>query len=334
MRIAIDIMGGDHAPEEIIRGALVAAEKWPQHELILVGREEAAPQKMPANCRLHIATEVMGMDEKVDSFMKKKDSSIWQATKLVKDGAADALISAGSTAAQMAAATVQFGRPKGVSRPAIGSVIPGRPEPRVILDIGANVECTPQMMVQFARMGSVYAEILLKRSHPRVALLSNGSEDHKGNELVKESHALLRESGLNFIGNREGRDLFSGDFDVLVFDGYAGNVAVKSAEGGVYAVLDLLKEEINGSLRNKLGALLLKPGLRRIKNTLDYQQLGGGPLLGVKGISIVCHGSSKAKAITNSVGLAATCVELGFTEKIAQALAPRVEAAPAEEEKA
>ena len=324
MRIAIDIMGGDYAPTEIVQGALQAAAKWPEYEIILVGRKEAVPSELPKNCRLHEANEVMGMDEKVDNLMQKKDSSIWQATKLVKDGEADAVVSAGSTAAQMAAATVQWGRPKGVTRPAIGGVIPGLPHDHVMLDIGANLECTPQMMVQFARLGVAYAEKLLQRQNPSVALLANGTEEQKGNDLVRETYALLKESDLNFIGNREGRDIFTGDFDVLVFDGYTGNIAIKSAEGGVSAITELLKAEINGGgLKAKLGASLLKPGLRRVKNKLDYQQLGGAPLLGVKGVSIVCHGSSKAKAIYNAVGQAAKCVECGFVEHITEALKPQ-----------
>jgi len=227
MKIAVDIMGGDFAPGEIVQGALAAAERWPEHQMVLVGRKEALPSDLPANCSFHEATQVMAMDESVENLHHKKDSSIWQATRLVKEGQAAALVSAGSTAAQMAAATLLLGRVKGVSRPAIGSVVPGLPAKRVILDLGANNECTPDMLLQFARMGRVLAQVLLQRQNPRVALLANGSEEHKGNELTRAAYQLLAHSDINFIGNREGNDLFSGDFDVLVFDGFSGQIVYR-----------------------------------------------------------------------------------------------------------
>ncbi|MCL1816681.1 MAG: phosphate acyltransferase PlsX [Clostridiales bacterium] len=320
MKIAIDIMGGDFAPEQIVLGALQAAARWPEHKLVLVGRHEAAPAKLPANCSFHVAESVMGMDENVENLRQKRDSSIWQATQLVKEGKAAALISAGSTAAQMAAAIMLLGRIKGVNRPAIGSVAPGLKEERVLLDIGANAECTPDMLLQFAHMGRVLAEILLKRENPRVALLSNGTEEHKGNELIRAAHILMSQADLNFVGNQEGRDLFSGEFDVLVFDGFSGNVAVKSAEGAFYVIMNLLKQELTASLPRKIAALLIKPGLRKIKNKLDYQELGGAPLLGVNGVSIVCHGSSRARAISNAVGKAIICVEADFIARLAKVM--------------
>ena len=318
MKIAIDIMGGDHAPGEITAGALQAAALWPKHQMILVGREEALPAGLPANCSFHRADQVMAMDESVENLRKKKDSSIWQATQLVKDGQAEALVSAGSTAAQMAAALLLLGRVKGVTRPAIGSITPGFPAQRVMLDIGANTECTPEMLLQFARMGRVLAQVLLGRADPRVALLSNGVEAHKGSELIRAAHELLAESDINFIGNQEGRDLFSGDFDVLVFDGFSGNIAIKSAEGAVALMMRLLKEELTSSFGRKLGAALVKPGLKKIREQLDYQELGGAPLLGVKGISIVCHGSSHSRAIVNAVGKAISCVEADFITRLAE----------------
>jgi len=321
MKIAIDIMGGDYAPTELVRGALAAAAAWPQHHLIMVGRKDALPAQLPANCSFHEADQVMGMDENVENLRQKKNSSIWQATLLVKEGRADALVSAGSTAAQMAAAVLLLGRVKGVSRPAIGGVIPGLTEERVALDIGANTECTPAMLLQFAQMGKVFAEVLLKRENPRICLLSNGSEAHKGNELIRAAHTLLAESPLNFIGNMEGSDIFSGDFDVMVFDGFSGNIAIKSAEGAVAVIMSLLKTELTASLRSKIGAVLVKPGLKRVKDRLDYQEFGGAPLLGVNGVSIVCHGSSKARAIVNAVGQAALAVEAGFISRIGAALA-------------
>ena len=326
MKIAIDIMGGDFAPGEIVQGALAAAARWPEHQLILVGRKEALPAQLPPNCSFHEAASLMAMDESVENLRQKKDSSIWQATRLVKEGAAEALVSAGSTAAQMAAATLLLGRVKGVKRPAIGSVIPGLKEQRVVLDAGANAECSAEMLLQFARMGRVLAQLLLQRENPRIALLSNGSEEHKGNELIRAAHQLLAQSDMNFIGNREGNDLFSGDFDVLVFDGFSGNIAVKSAEGAIAVIMSLLKEELSASLPRKAGAALVKPGLKKIKDKLDHQELGGAPLLGVQGVSIVCHGSSRARAITNAVGQAIGCVEAGFIARLATAMAAEPEA--------
>ena len=312
MRIAVDIMGGDFAPTEIVQGVLAAADRLPKQRLILVGLKEAIPDNLPANCSFHLATQVMAMDESVENLRLKKDSSIWQATKLVRDGQADALVSAGSTAAQMAAATLLLGRVKNVSRPAIGRVAPGFPAERVILDIGANTECNPDMLLQFARMGRVLAQVLLHRENPRLALLANGAEEYKGNELTRAAYKLLAQSDMNFVGNREARDLFSGDFDVLVFDGFSGNIAVKSAEGALTLIMSLLKEELTASFTRKLGAVLIKPGLKRIKDMLDYEELGGAPLLGVKGISIVCHGSSRARAIVNAIDQAIVCVEADF----------------------
>ena len=321
MRIAVDIMGGDFAPAEIVQGALAAAHNWPEHQLILVGRPEALPANLPVNCSFHAAAQVMAMDESVENLRQKKDSSIWQATLLVKNSQAEALISAGSTAAQMAAATLLLGRVAGVNRPAIGSVIPGLTAPRVVLDVGANTECTTEMLLQFARMGSVLAQVLLNHDNPRVALLANGSEQHKGNELTRAAYSLLTQSEINFIGNREGCDFFSGDFEVLVFDGFSGNIAAKSAEGAIAVLMNLLKEEFTASLTRKIGAALVKPGLKKIRDLLDYQEIGGAPLLGVKGVSIVCHGNSQARAITNAIGKAITCVEADFINRLAEAMA-------------
>jgi glycerol-3-phosphate acyltransferase PlsX len=320
LKIAVDIMGGDFAPQKIVAGVLQAATCWPEHQLILVGRREAIPANLPVNCTFHQAAQVMGMDESVENLRQKKDSSIWQATQLVKDGKASALVSAGSTAAQMAAALLLLGRVKGVYRPAIGSVIPGLTAERIVLDFGANTECTPDMLLQFARMGRVLAQVLLHRENPRLALLANGNEEHKGNELIRSTYKLLLQSGLNFIGNREGRDLFSGDFDVLICDAFSGNIALKSAEGAIALMMDLLKEELTTSFVCKLGAALIKPGLKTIRHKLDYQEIGGAPLLGVRGVSIVCHGSSQARAVCAAVGKAIVCVEADFITRLTEVM--------------
>ncbi len=318
MRIAIDIMGGDNAPSEIIDGALNIARKYPDYQLILVGKKEALPADLPQNCLFHEATEVMAMDESVENLRHKPNCSIWQATLLVKEDKADAIISAGSTAAQMAAAILLLGRIKGISRPAICSVIPGIHAERLVLDIGANADCTAQMLYQFAAMGHSYAQIIWQKERPRIALLANGTEDHKGNQLTKEAHQLLADSQFNFIGNQEGRDLFKGDFDVLVADGFSCNIAIKAAEGAVAAIMHFLKEELTSSFSRKIGAALIKPGLRVIKNKLNYQQVGGAPLLGVNGLSIVCHGSSKAMAIENACLVAIQCIERDFVKSLAK----------------
>ncbi|MEG1998078.1 MAG: phosphate acyltransferase PlsX, partial [Clostridiales bacterium] len=228
--------------------------------------------------------------------------------------------SAGSTAAQMAVAVAVLGRPKGLLRPAIATVLPTLKGGRVFLDVGVNADTEPGMLCQFARMGAAYAAILCDVAQPRVALLSNGTEEHKGNQLTQEAHQLLKQSGLNFIGNLEGRDILSGDYEVMVTDGFSGNIAIKSMEGAFTMLMTLLKRELSANWRTKLGAILVKPALNKIKNSLDYREYGGAPLLGVKGISIVCHGSSDAKAIAAAVGQARTCYHHQLAEKIAEAI--------------
>ncbi|MGI6686201.1 MAG: phosphate acyltransferase PlsX [Bacillota bacterium] len=323
MKIAIDAMGGDHAPEEIIKGAIDAAKAYPDTELILVGQESVVQEslrknvsEMPPNIRIHHASEVMEMDESVENLRKKRDSSIWVATQLVKDALADAVVSAGSTAAQMATATLLLKRIKGIDRPAISTVYPTLKGGKVILDIGANTNIEPKQLVQFALMGKTYAEVILKINNPRVALLSNGTEEAKGNELVVEAHQLLKNADLNFIGNIEGRDIPAGDYDVVVCDGFVGNVVLKLSEGLGQALFTLLKQEFTKDLRGKLGAALLMPGLKNIKKMMDYAEVGGAPLLGVKGVSIICHGSSKARAIHNAVRVARECVAGRFIEQV------------------
>ena len=324
MRFAIDIMGGDHAPAEIIAGVQAAAARYPERQYILVGDQAVieALGALPANIHAVFSQSVMGMDEPVDNIRSKRDSSIWVSTKLVKDGQADAIISAGSTGAQMAAATLLLGRIKGIARPAIVGIVPSPQGEKLFLDMGANIVCTPDMLYQFAQMGCVYARELLDIANPRVALLSNGSEAHKGTDLVQAAYALLSQSNLNFIGNREGRDITAGNYDVLVCDGFSGNIALKTLEGTAMTIFGLLKEELQASLLRKLGAALIMPGLRNIKKRLDSNEQGGAPLLGVQGVSIICHGSSKAKAITNALETAAACVQRDFVGKIAAAVQP------------
>ncbi|HHT63988.1 MAG: phosphate acyltransferase PlsX [Bacillota bacterium] len=323
MKIAIDAMGGDHAPGEIVKGALQAAEVYPDLELILVGQEAVLKKDfshLPQNVSIHHASEVMEMDESVENLRKKRDSSIWVATKLVKENQADAVVSAGSTAAQMASATLLLKRIKGIDRPAISTLYPTLKGGKVILDIGANTNIEPKQLVQFALMGKTYAEVILKIPHPRVALLSNGTEEGKGNEIVVEAHQLLKDANLNFIGNIEGRDIPAGDYDVVVCDGFVGNVVLKLSEGLAGALFTLLKNEFKKDLRGKVGAALLMPGLKNIKKMMDYAEVGGAPLLGVKGVSIICHGSSKARAIQNAVRVARDCVTGRFVEQVEKSI--------------
>jgi len=320
MRIAIDAMGGDYAPQSIVNGARQSAAAHPDWEYLLVGLKEARPPEATPNLRFITCGSIMAMDEDVTNLIHKKDSSIWIATELVKTGQADAVISAGSTAAQMAAASLLLGRLKGVMRPAISTVLPRANGSGLLLDVGANADCDGPMLLQFAQMGAVYAETLQGKTNPRIALLANGTEDHKGNKLTREAFGLLRQSGLNFIGNREGRDMLIGDCDVLVADGMSGNIAVKSIEGAVSLIMSQLKRELTKSPLRKLGAALVRDGLADIRRQLDSQEYGGAPLLGVNGVSIVCHGNSRERAIFQACELAKKCIDQDFAGKIAARL--------------
>ncbi|MCR4962525.1 MAG: phosphate acyltransferase PlsX [Firmicutes bacterium] len=321
MRFAIDAMGGDKAPDALIQGTLQAAEHAAGDQFILVGGEEARPaQPLPANVSWRTSSQVMAMDENVQNLLKKRDSSIWIATKMVKDGEADAVISAGSTAAQMAVAVILLGKIDHLLRPAIAITLPSLEGQKIFLDIGVNADVEPPMLLQFAQMGAVYAQAIGVAEQPRVGLLSNGTEEHKGNTLTQEAYALLNRSDLNFIGNREGRDLLNGGYDVMVTDGFSGNIAIKSMESAFHLLTTILKKELTAGFSRKMGALLIKPALREMKKALDYQAYGGAPLLGVKGLSIVCHGSSGAEAIAASFQQARNCYQHRLTDKIAEAI--------------
>ncbi|CAA7602731.1 Phosphate acyltransferase [plsX] [Acididesulfobacillus acetoxydans] len=328
MKIAVDAMGGDHAPGEIVKGACQAAEAFPQLELILVGRErEIKPflpnGSQPGNVVIRQAEETVAMGEHpAQAVRSKKDSSIVVATRMVREKEADALVSAGSTGAQMAASLLGLGRIKGVERPAIATVMPTLEGGKLVLDVGANPDAKAEHLLQYARMGSIYAERILGLREPRVGLLNIGGEEGKGNDLTQHAYPLLKASGLNFIGNIEGRDVPYGRADVVVCDGFVGNVLLKTAEGLAGAFFEQIKEKITSSPVRKLGALMVKPGLKEIARSLDYAEYGGAPLLGVNGISIICHGSSKAKAIRNAVRVAKECVQSRFVEEISRALRP------------
>ncbi len=323
MRIAVDAMGGDHAPAEIIKGAVAAAagDKIP---VILVGEESIIETELKryrypqeAVAILH-APEVIAMDDHPASAVRrKKDSSLVAATRLVKEGEAAAIISAGNTGAQMAAAIFAFGRLPGIERPAIATVIPSPIGPKVLIDSGANVDDKASHLVQFAYLGSRYAGQVLHIGRPRVALLSVGSEATKGTEAVIEAHQILAKTGaLNFVGNVEGRDFLTADVDVIVCDGFVGNIALKLTEGIVFTIVGMIKEELKRNPLRMLGGVLVKPALRGLLCKLDYTEYGGAPLLGVNGLSIICHGSSRARAIRNAIRFANRAVQENFTESL------------------
>ena len=325
MRIAMDAMGGDHAPEEIIKGTLMAAETSPDVQLILVGQKERMlpflTGTIPKNISFIEASDVIEMDEHpANAVRKKKDASIVIATRLVKLGEADAVVSAGSTGAQMASALLGIGRIKGIERPAIATVLPTAEGGKLILDVGANLDATPEQLCQYALMGSIYAEKILGIPNPRVGLLNIGSEEGKGNELTQKAYYLLKASPINFMGNVEGRDVPYGHADVVVCEGFVGNVLLKTAEGLAGVLFQLIKERITSNMMRRLGALAVKPGLKEIAQMMDYAEYGGAPLLGINGISIICHGSSKAKAIFNAIRVAQECVQVRLIEQIREDL--------------
>ncbi|QNH54160.1 phosphate acyltransferase PlsX [Selenomonas timonae] len=329
MRIAVDAMGGDFAPKEIVRGAVEAAKKY-DCEIVLVGDEEQIRAELhgedPASLRISIvhASEVIGMNEHpAEAVRSKKDSSVVVATRLVKDGSCDAVFSAGSTGAAVAAAQLILHRIRGVGRPAIATPMPTPDGVTLMLDSGANVDSKPEHLVQSGVMGSLYAQYVFGIEHPRVGLLNIGEEETKGNEQVKETYQLLKvEPNIHFCGNAEGRDVPKGNFDVVICDGFVGNVVLKFAEGLAKTILGLIQEEIRGAgLMAKLGALLLMPTLRRLGKRLDVREYGGAPLLGVNGCCVIGHGSSDAKSVASAIGVTVDYVNGKVLDQIRDALA-------------
>lgn len=327
MRIAVDAMGGDYAPHEAVLGAVEAAKEW-SIPVILVGREEELKKELasleyPSDLISIVnAEETVGMNEHpATAVRKKRNSSIVVANRLVKDGEADAIISAGNTGAAMAASLLTLGRIPGVSRPAIAIPMPTVKGVTVLLDAGANADCDPEDLLQFAIMGSIYAEAVLKITGPKVGLLNIGEEEEKGNRLTLATYGRLKESSLHFIGNIEGRDIPFGACDVLVCDGFVGNTILKFTEGFAGALFSLMKEALLSTTRTKLGALLIKPGLKSLKARMDYSEYGGAPLLGVRGVSIISHGSSNAKAFKNAILSGINAINEDVTGKIYKLIA-------------
>jgi glycerol-3-phosphate acyltransferase PlsX len=330
MKIAVDAMGGDHAPRVVVDGAVQAARDLGL-ELILVGRQNVIQTELArydtAGLSLQIqhAEQTVAMDEHNPAAAVKasKESSMVLGMEAVRRGEAEAFVTAGHSGAALAAALFRLGRIRGIKRPALSTVFPSQtPQGHCfVLDIGANADCKPEYLLQFAIMGSIYAERVLGVARPRVAIVSNGEEEGKGNQLVQETVPLLRASSLNFVGNAEGKDIVWGIADVIVTDGFTGNVIIKLSEGVSKLLMDILKTELMSRSMSKVGALLAKPAFDAVRSRLDYREYGGAPLLGIDGVVIVAHGRSDALAIRNAIRVAAQTVENGVVDAIKQGLA-------------
>jgi len=325
VRVAVDAMGGDHGPVEVVPGALSHALAHPEDRVLLVGDETivrtiAGP--LPDNVTIVHASQVIGMDEHPALAMReKKDATILVAMDLVKRGEADAVVTAGHTGAGMAAAVLRLGRLPGVDRPALAVQMITESGPMVLLDIGANPDSTPENLSQYARMGAIFAERVLAVPRPRVALLSIGEEKGKGDARIQRATELLDASGLNFVGNVEGKDLPHHHADVVVCDAVLGNVVIKFFEGLSGFIFDLWRRELGGSIRGRLAYLLLRPGVARIRHVFDYERAGGSPLLGVRGTVIITHGRAKRRMVGFACEVAAETARTGVPAQIAEALA-------------
>ena len=322
--IAVDAVGGDAGPEVVLAGAARALADDPDLTLVLCGPADVV-EPFAASHERAVAqpcTEVIAMGEHpANAVRRKKDSSIVVGCRLVRDGAAQGFFSAGSTGACLAAGTLVMGRVRGVKRPALAQVLPAYAKPTLLLDVGANADCKPEYLLQFAQMGAAYMRELMVVAEPRVGLLNIGEEDEKGSEAAQAANALLREGLPGFAGNAEGRDLLSGEFDVIVTDGFTGNVALKTIEGTSKVLFSYVKDALMGSLSGKLGALLVKGDLAALKAKVSPDTYGGSPLLGVKGACVVGHGSSNELAVRNGIAVAATTVRSHVADVIAATVA-------------
>ncbi len=326
MKVVIDGLGGDFAPEEIVRG-VIEARKTGGPEIIITGPENILEKEfseaggMPAGVEIHNTSQKVEMDEPPSKVIKeKKDSSLVVGARLVKEGKGQAFISAGNTGAVMASGIFIIGRLKGIDRPGIATPIPGEKKMSLLIDAGANADCKANHMLHFAYMGKLYMEKVLARKDPKIALLNVGHEAQKGSKLYQEAYSLLKTGDLNFVGNLEGRELFSEQCDVLVCDGFVGNITLKVTEGVAQTIITMLKNEVGRSVKAKAGALLMKGALKSMKNRMDYEEFGGAPLLGLQSPVVICHGSSKAKAIKNAIFVGAEIVEKKVIEGLGQLL--------------
>lgn len=334
MIIAVDAMGGDYAPAEIVKGA-AQGSKLCGVDVVLVGDEAQIRPHLPSGLSksgritIHHTSEAIGMDEHAAAVRTKRDASVVVAASLVKEGAADAMVSVGNTAAAMAVATLRLGRIAGIDRPAIAAFVPSVTGATILLDAGAVVDCSVENLKQFALMGSIYAEKVLSKERPRIGLLSVGEEKSKGSEVIKSAHEELAAMPINFIGNVEGRDLFSGAADVIVADGFAGNVALKTAEGMAEYIKKMIKDELRKRPLACIPIALLTPFLKGLKSKVDYSEYGGAPLLGLNGVCIIGHGRSRARAVASAVRAATEAVNGGVVPAIQIALASADTTVPA-----
>jgi phosphate acyltransferase len=325
VRIAVDAMGGDRSPDEIVAGA--RASRVDGIEPILFGSKEVIQPLAPDFEVVH-APQVVGMHEKpADAAREKRDSSLFAACRAVGHGHADVVVSAGNTGAMLAAGLLEIGRLPEVSRPAIAAPLPARRGPSILIDAGANADARPEHLLQFAHMGTIFAEEILGIREPGVGLLSIGEEPEKGNRLTREAHKLLSADGFRFVGNVEGRLLLEGAADVVVCDGFTGNMSLKVLEGTIRTVLESLREEIVASRRGKVGGLMIRPAFRGLRRRLDPDTYGGGYLLGLKGLAVVAHGNSSQHAIASAIQLGARGVTGGVVGRLAERLETRAVAA-------
>ena len=323
MRIAVDGMGGDFAPEQVVAGAALAAADFPDTEITVVAKPEVKA-RVAEHPKLGFiaASEVIEMDEHpAQAVRQKRDSSMVVCARICKEGNADGWVSAGNSGGIMAAALLVQGRVKGVERPALGSIVPTLDGTAYFLDVGANVDSRPEFLVQFAEMGSVYSRTLMNRANPRVGLLANGEEETKGDQLVRDVHQKLKvHEGLNFVGNVEPKEMFAGKADVVVADGFAGNLTIKTAEATADFLFKNMREVIPSSFTGKLGGLLIRPGVQKIRARIDWREFGGAPLLGIDGVAIVAHGRSDGRAIRNAIRVAREAVQGKLVDKIREAV--------------
>ncbi|MBU3174748.1 phosphate acyltransferase PlsX [Clostridium estertheticum] len=322
MVVVVDGMGGDFSPNAVVEGCIEAIKEY-NIDILITGSEDLIREELKKHTydtnkiKIINTTEVIDVSEHpVMAVKRKKDSSLVKALNLVKNGEADAVISAGSTGAFLAGCTLIVGRIKGINRPALAPVLPGKKMPFMIIDCGANAECKPNYLLQFGLMGKIYFENILNVVNPSVGLVNIGSEEEKGNELSKATFKLLKEANLNFVGNVEAREIPTGDVNVLVCDGFTGNVILKLYEGTVATIFDLLKTNIMASVRTKIGGMLLKPVFKKFKKDFDYKEYGGAAFLGVNGICIKAHGSSDAKAFKNAIKQATIFYENNVVDKL------------------
>jgi glycerol-3-phosphate acyltransferase PlsX len=330
MKIIVDAMGGDHAPEVVVRGTIAAVKEY-KVDVILVGDEAKIKPLLHKsrysgnNISIRHATEIIEMSESAaTSVRRKRDSSIVLGVELLKSGHADAFFSAGNTGAVVCAAALGLGLLPGIERPGIAIVAPNlKKSTSLIIDVGANIDPKPNQLLQYGIMADVYSRYILNKTNPTVGLLNIGEEEAKGTDFVKETHELLEKSSLNFIGNVEGKGVYSGECDIILCDGFVGNVVLKTSESVGETILILLKRHLLNSLLGKIGLFFLLPSLKRLKKDLDYAEYGGAPLLGVNGIVIIGHGRSNAKAVKNAIRVAKEEVERKFNEKVLEAIAPK-----------